>query len=40
MVVVNNLHLSTCMWMGGGGGESGVQGMWYGHEMTYILITQ
>ena len=20
MVVVNNLHLSTCMWMGGGGG--------------------
>ena len=23
MVVVNNLHLSTCMWMGGGGGERG-----------------
>ena len=36
MVVVNNIHLSTSMWMGG----RGVQGMWYGHEMTYVLITQ
>ena len=26
MVVVNNLHLSTCMLMGGGGGREGSRG--------------
>ena len=36
MVVVSNLHLSTCMWMEG----RGVRGMWYGHGVTYILVTQ
>ena len=36
MVVVNNLHLSNCMWMEG----RAVQRMWYGHEMTYVLINQ
>ena len=36
MVVVNNLHLSTCMWTE----VRGVQEMWYGHGITNVLITR
>ena len=31
MVAINNLQLSTCMWMEG----TGVHGIWYGHGVMF-----